>query len=154
MEHKISFKEFGQRLKQAREALGLTQGGLGEKIGLKWYQIQHLELGKAKKIPIDFPGAVESLGISAKWLATGEGQMLKSVLIETSPIEVQPPLTGEAQIKPPIPLRNLVKMRMKGWIEDFCEKASDEQIIGLEEMLKRLYPEYQVWEKLQKEACA
>lgn len=73
----------GKRLKQAREALGITQKELGSRVGLHWYQVKDLETGKVKNLSLSLAKALEEkLGINSEWLATGEGEMFK----EASPL--------------------------------------------------------------------
>lgn len=71
----------GQRLKQAREALGITQKELGSRVGLHWYQVKDLETGKVKNLSLSLAKTLEEkLGIHSEWLATGEGEMFKEAL--------------------------------------------------------------------------
>lgn len=63
------------RIKQARQALGLTQEELGERFGYGKAGISTWETGRAK-IDIVLAQAMEfSLGVSWRWILTGEGTM-------------------------------------------------------------------------------
>lgn len=64
--------EFGNRLRQCRKAAGLTQTQLGERAGVKQGTISKIERGEqdeSAKVPL----LADVLGVSASWLATGEG---------------------------------------------------------------------------------
>lgn len=64
--------EFGNRLRQCRKAAGLTQTQLGERAGVKQATISKIERGEqdeSAKVPL----LADVLGVSASWLATGEG---------------------------------------------------------------------------------
>jgi len=65
----------GERIKQLRKALGLTQKEFGERIGVKPNTIGTYEIGRNE--PID---AVASLicrefGVNENWFYTGVGEM-------------------------------------------------------------------------------
>jgi len=67
-----------ERLKKAREYLGLTQKELAEKLGFKWHKIKDIETGKHKLSP-DIASDIEQFySISGWWLLTGKGEMLLS----------------------------------------------------------------------------
>ena len=68
----------GERLKQIRQNLGLTQKELAEKLGFKWYKIKDMESNK-QKITYEIAKDLEKLfSINPDWLLTGEGEMYKS----------------------------------------------------------------------------
>jgi SOS-response transcriptional repressor LexA len=65
-------KEFGNRLRRSRKAVGLTQTQLGELAGVKQGTISKIERGEqdeSAKVPL----LADVLGVSASWLATGDG---------------------------------------------------------------------------------
>lgn len=68
--------EFKDRLKKARKFSGIKQADLAERIGVKQTSISDLERGKSKSTSFTTQIAHE-LGVSALWLATGEGEMLE-----------------------------------------------------------------------------
>jgi SOS-response transcriptional repressor LexA len=65
----------GSRLKQAREAAGISQRELARRSGLSQQLISKLENGLVESTTEVFPFA-EALGIDPRWLATGRGEML------------------------------------------------------------------------------
>ena len=68
----------GERLKQFRQKLGLTQKELAEKLGFKWYKIKDMESNK-QKITYEIAKELEKLfSINPDWLLTGEGEMYKN----------------------------------------------------------------------------
>jgi len=67
----------GQRLKQLRQNLGLTQKDFAEKLGFKWYKVKDMETGK-QKITYETAKLIEkNFSINPDWLLTGEGEMYK-----------------------------------------------------------------------------
>lgn len=66
----------GSRLKQARDAAGLTQHALAELVGIRQQAVQRIESGEAKATSYIVPLA-KALNITPEWLALGE---------ETSPV--------------------------------------------------------------------
>lgn len=65
----------GSRLKKARKYAGLTQVELAKKSGSKQGVISDLESGRNES-STKLVEMAEAMGVSAKWLATGEGNML------------------------------------------------------------------------------
>jgi len=66
----------GNRLKEIRKLLKLTQSELGEKLGIPWSRIKDMESGKQKISP-EFASSIEEIfSISGWWLLTGKGEML------------------------------------------------------------------------------
>ncbi len=65
----------GQRLKQVREQLGLSQAQLAKKIGFSQKAISHWERGE-RDIPTQALIALKRIGINIDWLLTGEGEPL------------------------------------------------------------------------------
>lgn len=72
----------GERLKKAREFLGLTQGDFGEGLGLKLFKIRDVEVGKQKLTAAIALKAQEIYAISFKWLMDEEGEMKLPVCLE------------------------------------------------------------------------
>ena len=67
--------EARERLKKVRNKLGLTQKELAEKIGLLWYQIKDIEIGKVKIHKSIAKLLYYEIGVNPQWLLTGEGEM-------------------------------------------------------------------------------
>ena len=66
-----------KRIKIIRQELSLTQKGLAEIIGIKWYQIKDIETGKTKP-SIDIVSSMcENFAIDSMWLLTGKGDTNK-----------------------------------------------------------------------------
>jgi len=61
----------GSRLKQARDAAGLTQHVLAEIVGIRQQAVQRIESGEAKTTSYIVPLA-KALNITPEWLALGE----------------------------------------------------------------------------------
>lgn len=65
---------FGDRVKQAREAKGLSQSDLGGLVGVSRQAIFSIETGENKSMrPDNLFKVADALDINARWLATGEG---------------------------------------------------------------------------------
>ena len=63
----------GQRLKQVRKELGLTQIELAARVGLKQSTLSDLELGKSAGTT-NLAVVANAIGVSALWLETGRGE--------------------------------------------------------------------------------
>lgn len=68
-----------QRLKQAREAAGMTQPALAEKAGVSQGTIGNIESGLRKR-PRELLSIAAALGVNPSWLDTGKGQMRSGVV--------------------------------------------------------------------------
>lgn len=65
---------FGDRLKDAREAKGMTQAALSERVGVSRPQIANMETNRTDAgIPV-LIGISAELGVSIDWLLKGEQQ--------------------------------------------------------------------------------
>jgi len=64
---------FGQRMKQIRTELGLTQKDFGEQIGLLWHKIKDIEAEKLKLTPLIAETIEQKYSINGWWLLTGKG---------------------------------------------------------------------------------
>lgn len=71
---------FGLRLKTARQDAKLTQEGLANACGMTGGAISQLENGTSKGLNMENMFAVAAaLRVSARWLATGKGEMKEAV---------------------------------------------------------------------------
>lgn len=71
MAHKASF---GERVKQAREARGMSQRELSEAAGLHKSHIPLIEGGRRENVALDTARAIAAaLNVSVGWLTNGEG---------------------------------------------------------------------------------
>ncbi|KGA00856.1 hypothetical protein KP05_16715 [Cobetia amphilecti] len=75
--------EFKDRLKAARKYAKLTQVQLAERVGIDQTSVSDLERGKSRKTGYAAEIA-HVLGVSARWLTTGEGEMLESGTVPRS----------------------------------------------------------------------
>lgn len=64
---------FGDRLAAAREAAGLSQAGLAQRIGVKTRVIEHWEADAKEPRANRLQMLAGMLGVSLMWLLTGEG---------------------------------------------------------------------------------
>lgn len=82
-EKKVSFNlEIAQRVKTAREHLGLTQRELAREAGLTQQQISSLESGKRSLTSYGFVKLAKALNVSTDFLFTGETGRWESELLE------------------------------------------------------------------------
>ena len=66
--------DFKDRLKEARESAGLSQGDLADKIGVTRQAITHLETGYAKAMKTDHLfECARVLQVNPEWLGRGTG---------------------------------------------------------------------------------
>lgn len=68
----------GERIKELRKSLGMTQGELGKKIGLTSSAISYIESGKATLTDQNILSIVREFGVNEIWLRTGVGEMHKA----------------------------------------------------------------------------
>jgi transcriptional regulator with XRE-family HTH domain len=77
---------FDERLKQKREARGLTQTDLAARLGISRQAIHQLENGSSKSMkPANLVAAADILRVDIRWLAIGgeEGRLQTNTSIDT-----------------------------------------------------------------------
>lgn len=67
----------GERIKELRKALGLTQQEFSERIGVKRNTIAQYESGRNEPLDAVITLICRTYGVSEEWLRTGEGAMFK-----------------------------------------------------------------------------
>jgi len=67
--------DIGERIRELREVLGLTQKQFGERIGKSWRTVQDWEAGKSSIPDHTLRFISSTFGISYNWLKTGQGEM-------------------------------------------------------------------------------
>lgn len=75
----------GQRVAAAREHAQLKQAQLAKRVGVTQQTIQKLEAGKAQRSAALADICLET-GVSLRWLARGEGEMLESQPSRPDPV--------------------------------------------------------------------
>lgn len=75
--------EIGERIKQARKAVGKTQQEFADAIGLKRNTIANYEIGQIQPSDRTIADICRIFSISEEWLRTGQGEMF----IQISPDE-------------------------------------------------------------------
>lgn len=103
----INKTEQGNRLKELRVYLRLTQKEFGNKIGLKWSQIKDREAGIVKISPSEAKIISYIYNISCDWLLTGQGNM-KNEQYETSATLSSPVFDTDTAYQPKINTADLV----------------------------------------------
>ena len=79
--------EFGERLRQAREAMGWSQGELGEEVGLTQASISQLEKGRRAPTPALVTKLAKALEVERKYFAgdfaseADEGKFERAILM-------------------------------------------------------------------------
>ena len=71
--------EANMRVKQVREALGLSQAEFSKKVRLGLGTIKNIEGDRIKPNPRYFDQIAEACGVSIIWLETGEGEMFRKM---------------------------------------------------------------------------
>lgn len=64
------------RLRIARERLGLTRGQMAERLDLAFSTYAMIERGERTLTPKHIKNIVEKTGVSREWLETGEGEVM------------------------------------------------------------------------------
>lgn len=70
---------FGERLRRAREAAGLTQVELAERLGIKQNQISQWEADNTGPKRDRLPTLAAAVGASIEWLLSGTGKAPRHV---------------------------------------------------------------------------
>lgn len=65
----------GERIKQLRKSLGLTQKEFGERIGVKPNTIGTYEIGRNEPIDAVVSLICREFGVNENWIRTGDGEM-------------------------------------------------------------------------------
>lgn len=65
----------GERIKELRKALGLTQKEFGERIGIKSNTVATYEIGRNNPIDAVISLICREFNVNETWLRTGEGEM-------------------------------------------------------------------------------
>lgn len=84
----------GNRLKQVREIMGLTQAAFGERLGFKWTKIKDIEIGKQKLTPEIALDIEDKFSFSFRWLLTGQGDMTAGVAGLSEDYAKKSPIVG------------------------------------------------------------
>lgn len=69
----------GERIKQLRKLLGLTQTQFGAKIALKQAVIGQIENNQRTATPRTIRDICREFNVNEEWLSTGEGEMFRSL---------------------------------------------------------------------------
>ncbi len=76
MSSEITQKEFGNRLKQLRKAIGLSQKEMANRLNIAVSTYQHYERGE-RTAPISLIPALTAIGVSSEWLLNGTGEIFQ-----------------------------------------------------------------------------
>ncbi len=72
-----------ERIKALRLALGLSQDEFGRRLGVTRGAITNIELNKVEPKPLFVNLICREFNVSLEWLETGEGEMFRSVSVNT-----------------------------------------------------------------------
>lgn len=70
--------EIGKRLRLIRERIGITQAGLGDKLGIQSQHVSKYERGETVPTWENLIKLTESYDVNINWLLTGKGSMFLS----------------------------------------------------------------------------
>jgi HTH-type transcriptional regulator, cell division transcriptional repressor len=84
-----------ERLRQAREALGITQKEMAKKTGVVTSAYGHIESSEGAAFSSKLMLVIAELGISINWIITGKGEMFLTTAPPIPAIESE--LTGELE---------------------------------------------------------
>ncbi len=68
-------KNIGERIRQFREAMGLSQEALGDAIGMSHGQVSKFELSRFQPSKRFLNGMMVRFGANPDWILTGQGEM-------------------------------------------------------------------------------
>ena len=71
--------EIGERIKEVRKHLKLTQAEFGERIGVKGNTIATYEIGRNAPVDAIFSLLCREYGVNEIWLRSGEGDMFQAM---------------------------------------------------------------------------
>lgn len=122
------------RIKQVRNALGLSQDEFGKKLGVTRGAITNIELNKVEPKPLFVSLICQTFNVSDRWLRTGEGEMF----VKLSPEDEIAAFMGDVLKDEPDNFRRqfiaaLARMDDSGWavlekfINDFNDKKRETQ---------------------------
>lgn len=69
----------GERIKEVRKTVGLTQSEFGEKIGIKGNTVTNYEADRREPQEVTLKAICDKFGIRYKWLKYGDGKMTAEV---------------------------------------------------------------------------
>jgi transcriptional regulator with XRE-family HTH domain len=75
--------DLGSRLRQARELAGLTQTAAAKALGMRRPSVSEIESGRRRVTTDELYQVAELYGVSADWLATGEGSAELTAKVRT-----------------------------------------------------------------------
>jgi len=108
--------DIGKRIRELREALGLTQKQFGERIGKSWRTVQDWEAGKSSIPDHTLRFISSTFGVSYEWLKEGKGEMWdRKVLVKELKDKTEETLESFTQI--PVVRRSWTgfTMEVAGW---------------------------------------
>jgi transcriptional regulator with XRE-family HTH domain len=65
----------GHRIKEARDAYPYSQRELADLVALSYAQLNRIERGKSVPRPATVRKIAHALGVSARWIVSGDGPM-------------------------------------------------------------------------------
>lgn len=69
----------GERIKEVRKTVGLTQLEFGEKIGIKGNTVTNYEADRREPQEVTLKAICDKFGINYEWLKYGKGEMVSEV---------------------------------------------------------------------------
>jgi transcriptional regulator with XRE-family HTH domain len=123
----ITEKKLGDRLKQVRLAKDLTQQAFAESLDTSASYISDIEAGKTAPGSKFLTTFLRKFNINLNWLLTGEGEMFLD------------------ESKKVVPVEDIPKEKMKTWIDEFWQNASEDEKAWLRIEFQRAFPEFKEW---------
>ena len=118
----------GNRIKELRQALGLTQQEFADRIGVKRGAIANYEIGRNAS---DTALICREFGVSERWLRTGEGEMFVQISRDKEVMRfVGEVMRGEEDTFRRRFLLALARLPEERWadIEDFARQITAENV--------------------------
>jgi transcriptional regulator with XRE-family HTH domain len=117
----------GWRFKQIRLAQNLTQQAFAKALGIAQGFLSEIEQDKRMPGGDVFLSVSRYFGINLNWLLTGSGEMFLD------------------ESKKVVPVEDIPKEKMKTWIDEFWQNASEDEKAWLRVEFQRAFPEFKEW---------
>ena len=122
--------EIGERIKEVRKHLKLTQAEFGERIGVKGNTIATYEIGRNAPVDAIFSLLCREYGVNEIWLRSGEGDMFQAMNEDEELAAYIDEVMNDEQAS----FRLSLALEMKNWtpevwqmIEEICKRLAIEK---------------------------
>ncbi len=115
------------RLKNLINVLGLNLKEFSRKADIPYPSLQNYIYGTRQPTIENLQKICIHLNVNLNWLLTGEGEMFTE--------------KGKRVIN----IKDIPKEQMKGWLDEFWERANEEERVWLKVQFGKAFPEFNDW---------